>query len=95
MENKQLGAYCVGVSGRWHNDQLLKDCGIIPYMLHKNHGFRSVMLGYYPNPPEFPYIDTYVKGLEIGYLPEDGLEGRIRYIQTHASEMDLLMDDIT
>ncbi len=70
----------------------MKDCGIIPYMLHKNHGFRSVMVGAGNFEPEkYPYLEKYVRGLEMDFLPEDTLQARLEYIKAHAAEMDLLI----
>ena len=57
MKDGRRGVYVVrSDGGTWANQQLLKDCGIIPYMLHKNHGFRAVMPIYADKMPDFPYL---------------------------------------
>ena len=89
---KQRGAYVMQASGGWSNQQLTKDCGIIPYLLYKNHGFHSVMVHSREVESEkFPYLEKYVRGLEMDSLPEDSLEGRFEYINEHAADIDLLI----
>ena len=90
------GAYTIAHSGNpltgsgWNNQQLLKDCGLVPYLLHKNHGFRSVMVGM-KFAASYPYLEKYLRGLELDFLPEDTLKARIEYINRHAADMDLLI----
>ncbi|MCR5833698.1 MAG: glycosyltransferase [Selenomonadaceae bacterium] len=90
------GAYTIAstgnpeIGGGWNNQQLLKDCGLVPYLLHKNYGFRSVMVGI-KNDESYPYLDKYVCGLEMDFLPEDTEKARINYIKEHAADMDLLI----
>ena len=92
MQNGKRGAYVIHSSGGWNNQQLLKDCGIIPYLLYKNHGFHSVMVGSGKFEPEkFPYLEQYVRGLELDFLPENTLQARINYINSHAGDIDLLI----
>ena len=89
------GAYLISSGGNpakgggWNNQQLLKDCGLVPYLLHKNHGFHSVMVGMKVD-ASYPYLE-YVRGLELDFLPEDTLEARINYIDSHAGYIDLLI----
>lgn len=33
----------------WTNVELIKDCGLIPYFLAKNHGFTVYMIGQAPD----------------------------------------------
>ena len=75
--------------GGWNNQQLLKGCVLIPWLLHKNHGFKTVLVGNkcsdaYPN---LKLLD----GLEFDFLPEDSLLARVNYVERHASEIDLLI----
>lgn len=91
MKDGKRGAFLISPSGSWFNQQLTKDCGIIPYLLYKNHGFRSVMVGALNEQETFPYLEKYVRGLEMDFLPEDSVKGRIEYINAHAAEMDLLI----
>ncbi|MBR4641755.1 MAG: glycosyltransferase family 4 protein [Selenomonadaceae bacterium] len=91
MQNDKRGAFSIHPLGSWGNQQLTKDCGIIPYLLYKNHGFRSVMVGAVNEHETFPYLEKYVRGLEMDFLPEDSLKGRIEYINAHAAEMDLFI----
>lgn len=92
MRDGKRGAFVINTSGGWVNTHLLKDCGIIPYLLYKNHGFRSVMVGSGKFEPEkFPYLEKYVRGLEMDSLSEDTLQARFEYINAHAVEIDLLI----
>ena len=97
MQNGRRGAYLISSSGNpstgggWIKQQLLKDCGLIPYLLYKNHGFHSVMVSVELEPDIKDFIDKYVPGLEIDYIPEDTVQARIKYIDAHAGDMDLLI----
>ena len=91
MKNGIRGAYTILSSGGWWNQRLLKDCGIIPYLLHKNYGFNSVLVGYNEKIPAFPYLDTYLKGVKMDFLPDNKIETRIKYIDSHAEDIDLLI----
>lgn len=92
MKDGRRGAFLIHPHGLWSNEQLLKDCGIIPYMLHKNHGFRSVMVGGGNFASrKYPYLETYVRGLEMDFFPENTMQARLEYIKAHAAEMDLMI----
>ena len=73
----------------WSNVELTKDCGYIPFLLHKNHGMNVTMVG--ANTEPYPYLDTYVKGLNMEFLNEGSVEEKTDYIIQHAAEIDLLM----
>ena len=89
---KQRGAYVIHDSGGWSNQSLLKDCGLVPYLLHKNHGFLSVMVGGGKFSPEkFPYLEKYVRGLEMVFLSENTLSARLACISAYAADIDLLI----
>lgn len=38
---KQRGAYVIHDSGGWGNQQLTKDCGIIPYLLYTDWQLKN------------------------------------------------------
>ncbi|MBR1859001.1 MAG: glycosyltransferase family 4 protein [Selenomonadaceae bacterium] len=90
MINKSRGIYCFNSEGIWSNQQLLKDCGIIPYLFYKNYGFHAVMVGA-KSDNNYPYLNTYVKGLQMDFLPEDTLDARIHYVTSHINDIDILM----
>lgn len=92
MQNGKRGAFVIRARRGWNNQMLLKDCGIVPYILHKNHGFRSVMVGAGKfEQKKFSYLSKYLRGLEMNFLTEDTLQARLEYIDAHAVEMDLLI----
>ena len=91
MADKKLGAYVLRANEGWINQELLKDCGLVPYLLHKNYGFRAVMVGAGKFAPEaFPYLE-YVRGLEMDFIDEDTVEARLKYVKAHAGDIDLLI----
>ena len=96
MQNGKHGAFVIAstgepsIGGGWNNQQLMKDCGLVPYLLHKNHGFRSVMVGLKVD-KSYPYLKKYLRGLELDFLSEDSLKARTDYVNAHAAEMDLLI----
>lgn len=96
MQHGKRGAYTIAstgdpnIGGGWNNQQLLKDCGLVPYLLQKNHGFHSVMVGVKVD-ESYPYLEQYVRGLELDFLPEDTLQARINYVDSHAGDIDLLI----
>lgn len=96
MSYGKRGAYLIAGKGNpadgggWTNQQLLKDCGLVPYLLYKNHGFHSVLVGMRCS-KDYPYLERYLRGLELDFLPEDTLQARTDYINAHADDMDLLI----
>ena len=89
------GAYVIAHSGEpalgggWNNQQLLKGCVLIPWLLHKNHGFKTVLVGHKCS-EEYPNLKL-LDGLELDFLAEDSLLARLNYVEQHAAEIDLLI----
>ncbi len=78
------------VSQNWENAMLTKDCGIIPYLLHKNYGYEAIMVG--GRNGEYPYLDSYVKGMKMEFIPsEEYYSEMVKYIERNALEIDLLV----
>lgn len=73
----------------WINVELTKDCGLIPYLLHKNHGMDVTMTG--ANKGPYPYLKEYVNGLQMYYLESGNELEKIKYIAEHGKEIDLLI----
>ena len=73
----------------WTNVELVKDCGLIPYILYKNHGCDVSMVGPYSGP--YPYYEKYVKGEKMEFLPNGGVTEKMRYIDANAKEIDALL----
>ncbi len=76
---------------RLENVHLIKDVGMIPYILHRDYGMDSRMVTF-RNEKDYPYIKREVKGLKIEFIKK----GRIpllsgaRYIWSHAPSIDVL-----
>lgn len=71
------------------NAQLLKDCGMVPYFLHKNYNTDSYMLT--AKKEEYTYFDTYVKGLKPEYLETGSMEEKKEYLIKNGNSIDLLI----
>lgn len=42
----------------WSNVEFLKDCGLIPYLLYKNHNCNVTFVG--AQKEDWPYLDQYL-----------------------------------
>lgn len=73
----------------WMNTELTKDCGLIPFLLQKNHNLNVTMVG--AKTEEYPYLDTYVPGLHMQFLATGSVSEKVQYIKDHAKEIDLLI----
>lgn len=69
----------------WVNSQLLKDCGVIPYLLHRNYGCDAVMAG--KQLSEYSNL-RYVEGLRLEFLPDGD---KAAYLQREAHNIDCLL----
>jgi len=72
----------------WSNVELLKDCGLIPYLLYKNHNCDVTMAG-------APMEDTsnlkYIEGVQLEFLPDGTQKSKIEYIRREARNIDVLL----
>lgn len=73
----------------WRNYQLLKDCGIIPYLLYKNHNCDVSMVGGKAD-AEYPNLD-YVKGLKLDFLSDGELKTKFEFLLSEATQIDGLI----
>ncbi len=77
---------------RMKNVHLLKDVGMIPYMLMRDYGVDSTMVCL-KNETEYPYLEKEVKGLKIRFLPGDKnspLVSGMKYVWDNAPGIDVL-----
>lgn len=73
----------------WSNVELIKDCGLIPYILYKNYGYEVSMVCA-PGGP-YPYLEQYIKGVKMEFLPDGQVSEKVRYITENAAEIDGLL----
>ncbi len=73
----------------WSNVDLVKDCGLIPYLLHKNHGHDVSMVG--ARSGGYPYHEQYTKSVKMEFLPSGSTAEKIQYMERHAEEIDGLL----
>lgn len=94
-ERSLRGAYCIASKdnpdegGGWNNQQLMKGIGLTMWLLAKNHGFRSVMVGNKCS-ENYPYLSQ-MPELELEFLPKKRLMERLIYIDANAAGIDLLV----
>ncbi len=72
----------------WTDMQLLKDCGVIPYLLCKNHGCDICMAGGHRG--KYPNLE-YMPGLKMEFLPDGSLESMADYIEKESADTDCLL----
>ncbi len=72
----------------WKNVELVKDCGLIPYLLYKNHGCDVRMVG--AKGSDYSYQEL-VKGVKLEFLADGSVRTKREYIRAHAKNIDLLI----
>lgn len=73
----------------WSNVELIKDCGLIPYLLYKNHNCDVSMVGVKSG--DYPYLDSCVKGLQMDFLADGREETKLTYLEREAPRTDCLI----
>ncbi len=77
---------------RMKNVHLLKDVGMIPYLLNRDYGYDSTVVCL-RNEEKYPYLDQEVKGLKMEFLDEAGrypVISGMRYVWDNAGNIDIL-----
>ena len=73
------------------NVHLVKDMGMIPYLLHKNYGYDSTVVTYKHG--DYSYLENEVKGLKIDFVKRIfnsySLDGAL-YLFKHSKNIDML-----
>lgn len=72
----------------WRNVELVKDCGLIPYLLYKNHGCDVRMVG--AKGEDYSY-QPLIAGVALEFLPDGKVETKVSYIRERAAQIDLLI----
>lgn len=84
------GVYAIaGQKGDWSNVQLTKECGIIPYLLYKRHGYDCYMVG--EKSGDYPHLDTYLNGVKMEFVDDVCGKSLFDYIIQNHKHMDLLI----
>lgn len=73
----------------WSNVELVKDCGLIPYLLYKNHNCDVSMVG--AKGGDYPYLEKQVHGLNMEFLPDGSEKEKEKYIFENAKQIDCLI----
>ena len=82
------GIYAFAPYRGWNNQQLTKNCGLVPYLFHKLWGWHAVMVG--GRVGEYPALAD-VPGLELDLLESPDMEHQIAYLEAHVCDMDVLV----
>ena len=73
----------------WPNSHLVKDCGVIPYLLYKNHSCEARMVGAKVEPD---YSNQqYIKGVQLEFLPDGSPQTRWDYLEKNAGQIDCFL----
>lgn len=88
-EKRRTGVYCLAPASGWNNQQLTKNCGVLPYLFYREYGFHAVMAGVRNG--EYPALESYVKGLEMDFLSDASVETGQQYLLDHADDLDVLV----
>lgn len=72
----------------WSNVELIKDCGLIPYLLYKNHGHNVSMVGAEGN--DYSNL-KYVEGMKLEFLSDGEELTKLDYIAKRAKQIDCLI----
>ena len=85
----QKGIYALANNYGWGNQQLTKNCGLVPYLFQQLYGYRAVMVG---TRAEWDYPgQQYIPGVELVPLPDGSPETMCDYIAQHAAAMDIVV----
>ncbi len=82
----------VTVFTRLKNVHLLKDVGMIPYLLYRYHGVNSTVVSF-KNEEEYPYLEKEVKGLKLKFIRKRVKQSIIPaavYVWNNAPRIDVL-----
>lgn len=92
FENRPKSIFSLEVASGWNNYQLVKNCGALAAVFHKNYGFRAVMLGACAEgrPEKYSLLKN-LPGVEMIFLPDSSLETKVQYMTDHAQEIDVLV----
>ena len=74
----------------WSNVELIKDCGMLPYLLYKNHGMDVTMVGTSGDEEEYPY-SALVEGMKLLSLGSYDHKTKLEYLAHNAKNIDLLI----
>ncbi|MFT9412284.1 glycosyltransferase family 4 protein [Liquorilactobacillus hordei] len=82
-----------GISGHWKDVDLTKDCGAIPFLLHKVYGYKAIMVSTKEKFENYPSLMTRVQGMVIEFLPtkKNFLEEQMDYVKQNFERIDVLV----
>ena len=84
------GIYCFAPPHLgWLNAQLTKNCGLLPWLFHKNYGFDAVMVT--DKGGDFPALNNYVKGLKVHVLKNAEFDTYFDYLDATADKIDVFV----
>lgn len=72
----------------WSDQQLTKNCGLLPYLFHRNYGWRAVMAGPRGH-ASYPSL-RYLPGVTMEFWDDASSAAACAYVAAHAQEIDVL-----
>ena len=85
------GIYALAPGG-WNDQQITKNCGLLPWLFHKKYGWEAVMVGV-RTAETYPSL-RYVPGLRMDFLADDRVATADAYLDAHAADIDAWEDII-
>ena len=89
-ENLRVVAMYPLIGSTWENSHLTKDCGLVPFLLHKLFGMEADMVGCTDRLEDYPSL-ALMDGLNLVSLPGDGIEEKVDYLVENGKSIDLLV----
>lgn len=74
----------------WEDYHLTKDCGMVPYLLHKRYGMDVSMVGTVEDLDEYPSKEM-VPGLKLVPMPHVNVVEKTEYLIENGAEIDVLV----
>lgn len=72
----------------WKNFELAKDCGIVPYLLMKNHGCETFMVCGKGN--DYPYLEL-MQGFSVVLLQDNTIESKVKYLHENGDSLNAVL----
>ena len=91
LKDGKRSIYVFSTGGGWGKAGITKDCGLLPFILHKNHNFNAYMVSYNIQYEVIEYANLYTPGLQFADLESGDIPGQIKFIAQNAEDIDLMI----
>lgn len=91
MKDGKRSVYVFTTHGGWGKAAITKDCGLLPYILHKNHNFDAYMVSYNVQQEVIDYANLWTPGLKFAALENNDIPAQVKFIEERAQDIDLII----